>query len=96
MALLDRLLNLKRNRIFINQSKYEDVNIHLQEEKNRQIPEKNEINENEKKIEITKENEEENKKNEVFETENETNLKNNEKLANQRKKEFGNLYPLTI
>ena len=96
MALLDRLLNLKRNRIFINQSKYEDVNIHLQEEKDKHIPEKNEINENEKKFEVTKENEEENKKNEVFETENETNLKNNEKLANQRKKEFGNLYPLTI
>ena len=93
MALLDRLMNLKRNRIFINQSKYEDINDNIQEEKNKFTIDKNKINENEKNNENNKDNE--NKKDEIIDTENKTNLINNEKLANQKKKEFGNLYPLS-
>ena len=108
MALLDRLQNLRKNRIYVAKSKYENIysinNMDLKQENMEKIEEKKEFAEDEKNSEIVvKKEENENVKdlnkdnNEIMDIDidEDSNIINLEQLANQRRKEFGNKYPLT-
>ena len=88
IALLDRLMNLRKNRIYLTKSKYENIHIEPEIKINEDEKNKEENNKTEEK-EINKDNKE------IIENEEEINLIDLEQLANQRKKEFGNKYPLT-
>ena len=108
MALLDRLQNLRKNRIYIAQSKYENihinqVNVDIYNLKENERNNENKTKENEKEDKLDKDidkdkQDKDNINNEdvIDENENEeSNIINLEQLANQKKKEFGSNYPLT-
>ena len=90
ISLLDRLMNLRKSRIYISKTKY--GNVRKQEKK---INDKNDTNESEKNDEIIKKEDENNDNNENFEFKEKLNLIDIEKLANEKRKEFGSKYPLT-
>ena len=108
MALLDRLQNLRKNRIYVAKSKYENIyninNIDLKQESMEKIEEKKEFLEDEKNSEIVVKNDNKEKakdlnkdNNEIIDIDNDEdfNVIDLEQLANQKRKEFGNKYPLT-
>ena len=107
MALLDRLINLRKNRIYIAKSNYNNIyNTHVvknnisinnnfkENEKNNEIKTRENVKENGEKKDKNKDNNNINNNDIVGENE-EFNMINLEQLANQKKKEFGSNYPLT-